>query len=119
MKNIIILDVYANYIQAALDTGEINISMAMVESHDMVNKCRERFGDKIQNYYYRVPLTNEEFDKLNESDYNLTYEDIEKYRATQLKCEHYLHREISDIGVMQYRYLMALRFWLGFYEKII
>lgn len=116
-KNIILIDIFGNYIESALKTGKYNIKLAILEGSVFVDMCKKRFGNNVENYYHRTPTTNTEFKKMNESDYNLTYEEIENFRPTQLKAEHFLHRELNDDASIQDRYYTALRFFLGFFEK--
>lgn len=116
IKNIVLLDVWANYLESVLSIDDINVEMLVVDRCFM-GKCQEKYDNKIKCLYHRTPDTIQEFENLNKSDYNLTYTDIERYRSTQLKCEHYLQREILDYAVIQYRYYLALKFWLGFFAN--
>ena len=116
MKNIIVIDVYGQFIESSVQKG-YNIKLAVVDSKNQVEEYKKKYNDCIENYYYRAPYTNQEFNLMNDTDYDLTYEDIEKYRATQLKVEHFIHREINDLNTMQDRYYTALRYFLGFFKK--
>ena len=116
-KNIVLIDTMGNYIASALATEKYNIKLLILNDINQVNECRDLYKDLIERYYYRCPVTNAEYNKLNETDYNLTYDDIEKFRSTQLKTEHFLHRELGDDASIQDRYYTALRFFLGFFES--
>ena len=117
MKNIVLVDIYGNFISSALATGEFNIKLAMLDNTKISNKCKEIFGTKIETYYNRCPKTNDEFEALHKTDYNLTYEDIEKYRYIQLKVERFLRRELYDESSIQARYYTALRYFIDFFNK--
>ncbi|WP_273211537.1 hypothetical protein [Helicobacter rodentium] len=71
------------------------------------------YGDTIQLY---IDLRH--YEKL-ETSYNLSYEQIEQYRATQVKIEHGLQRQYSDMGVIQQLYYNALGYWLKIFEMKI
>ena len=116
VKNIVLIDSAANYLDAVLSMNYVKIKALIVDkSHLKI--CREKYYSKIENIYLKSTSTNKEFEFAHNTDYNITYMDIEKYRHTQLKCEHYLHRELLDNTIIQYRYYMCLRFWLGFFAK--
>lgn len=117
MKNVVLIDIYAVYLESMLATKDVNIKLAILDDMNFVNKCQQRFPNVIEKFYYRKPFTNEEFEEMNQSDYDLKYEDIERFRDAQLKVEHFLHRELDNDASIQYRYLTALRFFLGFFEK--
>lgn len=117
MNNIIVVDIYASLFGSILANSDNNISLAVVDNEIMIAKCRSTFGDRIKNYYHRFPSTNTEFYKIHSTDYDLSYEEIEQYRATQLKVERFLHRELNDEASIQERYLTALRYFLGFFDK--
>lgn len=105
--------------ETLLNIDDVNIKMFVIDQW-LFEIFKDKYHNKlakIENFYHRSMNTNQEFEELHNTDYNLAYEDIEAYRSTQLKCEHYLRREILDDGVIQYRYYLALKFWLGFLQK--
>jgi hypothetical protein len=118
MKNIVVIDIYAQLMKSILDTNLFNISLAVVDDVEIAEKCKEikNLSKDIQ-FYYRFPKTNFEFYELNKSNYNLTYEVIEKFRPAQFKVERFLHRELEDEASIQERYFTALRHFLDFFEN--
>ena len=117
MKNIILVDICGTYLASALATNNVKIKLMVADGKYIINLCEQKFPNSVERYYYRKPLTNDEFEEMNRTDYDLTYEDIEKYRSTQLKVEHFLHRELNDDTSIQYRYLTALRFFIDYFNK--
>ena len=116
-KNIILLDVFGNFVNSILENERIDIASMIVENSDMAKFYKEKHGNRIKSFYYRILENNDEFNALNKTDYNLSYLEIEDFRSTQLKVEHYLHRELTDISTIQYRYFLALAYWLDFFNK--
>lgn len=116
-KNIILLDVHGNYVNSLLCNENIVIKAMIIDSKKDSILYKNKYGSRIENFYYRIPKDNTEYNDLNKTDYQLSYEEIEDYRSTQLKVEHYLHREILDANTIQYRYFTALAFWLDFFNK--
>ncbi|EAI7227145.1 hypothetical protein CK594_01205, partial [Campylobacter coli] len=113
MKNVILIDSPGEWVETVLELKNVNISLVVTCEFE---KIRERFGKNIENIFPR-DIGNKEFNSIYFSDYNLNYEELEKYRSTQLKVEHYLRRYLSNDGLIQYYYHMALAFWLEFFSK--
>ena len=84
-KNIVILDINGSYLESAIATQKYNIKLFLLNDIWQRDKCIETYKNSVENYYYRCPYSNSEYNKMNKTDYNLTYEEIEKFRSTQLK----------------------------------
>lgn len=113
IKNVILIDSPGEWVETVLELKNVNISLVVTCEFE---KIRERFGKNIENIFPR-DIGNKEFNSIYFSDYNLNYEELEKYRSTQLKVEHYLRRYLSNDGLIQYYYHIALAFWLEFFSK--
>lgn len=113
MKNVIIIDANLRFLRSIIATNRVHIS-ALITDYKRTEQIQREFGEIPQ--YYRFP-TDSQFEEMHSTDYNLTYEEIETYRPAQLKVEHFLHRYILDIAIIQNQYFTALAFWLGFFEK--
>ena len=116
-RRIVLVDWTAAYINSIMAVEGIEIAMAIVDDKKLADLCRKTAGNRIEAFYYTRFADEEEFLHRNETDYNLTYDEIWKYSATQLRVEHYLHRELKNDAEIQHRYLTALRFWLAFFDK--
>ena len=87
LKNIILIsDVKGACVDAILSTGLYNIKLLVVPYKKCVDELKHKYGDKIENYLYYIPDTNTEFQKEFDSNYNLSYIDVIKYRDVQFKC---------------------------------
>ncbi|EAJ6225617.1 hypothetical protein A0X89_01825 [Campylobacter coli] len=112
-KNIILIDSKLEWIETILKLENINISLLITPKF---KEAQEKFGCKIAKIFPRE-LKNTEFNTFYFSEYNINYDEIEKYRSTQLKVEHYLNRNLSDDGLRQYFYFRALSYWLDYFSK--
>ena len=96
-KNIILIsDQRGSCVDSLLSTKLYNIKMIVVPYKKNVEYLKRKYGNIIETYLYYIPDTNKEFQEIFDSDYNLTYSDIETYRDTQLKCYRYNCRFIVD-----------------------
>lgn len=117
MKNIILVDVCQYALESMISLDDVYISVLIVDTKKQRDEILKKYPDRIGRVYYRIIDDNEEFLKMHENDYSLTYDDIDNYRYAQLKVERYMHREILDDGNIQYRYLEALSYWLSIFEN--
>lgn len=118
IKNLILItDDKGSCVESILATGLYHIKLAVVPYKENIEYLRNKYKDKIENYLYYIPDTNEEFQKEFNSKYDLTYEDIESYRDVQLKCYRYNLRYIYDDNTNNCIYYTALRFYLGFFKN--
>lgn len=93
-KNIILIDSSLEWVETILDLKDVNISLLITPKF---KEAKEKFGDKIAKIFPR-DLKNTEFNTLYYSEYNISYDEIEKYRSTQFKVEHWLNRNLADDG---------------------
>ncbi len=117
MKNIILIDICSYALESIMAIPDVHISVLVVDSKKQGMLALKKYPDRISNIYYRITSTYEEFLALHKNDYNVTYEEIEKYRNAQLKTEQYLSREVLDYNEWQYRYHIGLSYWLNIFEK--
>lgn len=97
-----------------LATQKIKISM-LVSSGKQLAYAKQKYKESIQNF---LDTSRElSLDAYIANNYNLTYIEIEQYRPTQLKVEHYLQRNRLDYNFNLYAYYNALSFWLDFFSK--
>ncbi|EJY9640973.1 hypothetical protein OHS93_000873, partial [Campylobacter coli] len=112
MKNIILIDAPGEWVETILG---LNINISLIITNQTSN-IKKKFGNVIENIFPR-DVKNKEFNSVYFSNYNLSYEELEKYRSTQIKVEHYLRRFLVNDGLIQYYYHMALAYWLDFFSK--
>ena len=117
-KNIILIsDQLGSCIDSLLYTNLYNIKMIVVPYSKNVEFLKAKYGNSIESYVYYIPDTNSEFQQEFYTDYNLTYEEIERYRDVQLKCFRYNTRYIIDDNANSCIYYTALKFYLNFFYK--
>ncbi len=118
MKNLILItDDKGSCIDSIIATGLYNIKLVVVPYKENIKYLKDKYNNKIENYVYYIPDTNDEFQKEFGSDYNLTYEEIEQYRDVQLKCYRYNLRYIYDDNANNNIYYTSLKFFLGFFKN--
>ena len=118
MKNLILItDDKGSCIDSIIATGLYNIKLVVVPYKENIKYLKDKYNNKIENYVYYIPDTNDEFQKEFGSDYNLTYEEIEQYRDVQLKCYRYNLRYIYDDNNNNNIYYTSLKFFLGFFKN--
>lgn len=107
-RNILLIDRGVEVLDSISACTDIFVSVLLVES--------EAQKERVSGLYPNIGavFTIEEAQAAN--DFELNYADVEKYRATQLKVEHYLLRMISCFSTIQYVYLNALKFWLNVFK---
>lgn len=86
-------------------------------AEEQMKKAQSRYKNHIKYFHTYGWDSEENFLKAHETDYELTDEDVEKYRIAQLKTEYYGHRELADDSTIQFRYYSALRYFLGIFER--
>ena len=116
LKNIILIsDVKGACVDAILSTGLYNIKLLVVPYKKCVDELKHKYGDKVENYLYYIPDTNTEFQEEFESNYNLSYIDVIKYRDVQFKCYRHNLRYLFDDNANNSIYYTALKYFLGFF----
>lgn len=114
MKNLILIESRNQFMSSILATQKIKISM-LVSSGKQLAYAKQKYKESIQNF---LDTSRElSLDTYIANNYNLTYIEIEQYRPTQLKVEHYLQRNRLDYNFNLYAYYNALSFWLDFFSK--
>lgn len=78
---------------------------------------KEQVDKNLVDLFISRSSTDEQFNIMYQNDYNLSFEEIEKFRPTQLKVEHYMQRASYDFNVISYKYYLALSFWLDYFNK--
>lgn len=118
MKNIILIDINEYALKSFLEMDDVFIAVLVVNDIKQKNEIMEKYGtSKIGEIYLRIFKSPKSAVLFQENDYNLTYDEISKYKTCQYKVEKYLTREVYDLGESQYRYYMGLKYWLGIFEK--
>ena len=116
MKNIIIIDTESAYVNTISNMDDISVELMVVDHPRYIEGCEALAKGKIKNYFCRVYTYDDEFYDVTKCNYNLTLSDIEKYRNTQYKVEHFLARASSDISLMQSQYYIALAYVINFFN---
>jgi len=80
-----------------------------------IEAAKAKYGNHCKHYLSFT--TRQGFENNYKNNYNLTYAHIERYRATQLKIEHGLQRQFTDMGIIQQKYFIALSYWLEIFES--
>ncbi len=119
MKKIILICPNDVYLESILSLKDIYIPVLVLSSSRQLKKIADMddFKNKVGKVYYRVYADYKEFFEINKNNYNLTSYDIQKYRETQLKVERHLHRVVHDYNEIDYRYLIALEYWLDVFNS--
>ena len=117
-KNIILI---SNGSGAMLDslfsTDKYNVKLYVMPYKKDIEKLKSKYGDKIEAYYTYIKDTNNEFQSDLKCDYDLTYDEIEKYRTAQLKCYRYNSRFMNDDNTNNSIYYTALKFFLNYFNE--
>ena len=117
-KNVILIsDQGGGCIDSLLDTQLFNIKLVIVPYKKNADELKKKYNGLIEDFIWAIPDTNSEFQDMNESYYDLTYDDIEKYRNSQFKCYRYNTRFITDDNTNNNIYYTSLRFFLGFFNN--
>ena len=82
-----------------------------------IRRVIERYRDRIGRLFDAVPHSYDFFCRETASDYDLTAGDIRAYSQGQLKVSRGLARHFLDLSESDYRYLRALRYWLGVFAE--
>ena len=111
-KNIVLIDLDLILINSIYKSKKVNIEYLIVQADDKkISELKSQYG--IKNI-----LSRERFDEYTEErKSNLDYEDIEKFRVSQLNSEYYQSRFSDDVSIKQYRYFNALSFWKDIFSK--
>ena len=111
-KNIVLIDLDLILINSIYKSDKVNIEYLIVQADDKkITELKSQYG--INNI-----LSRERFDEYTEEHKgNLDYEDIEKFRVSQLNSEYYQSRFSDDVSLKQYRYFNALSFWKDIFSK--
>ena len=117
-KNIILI---SNGSGAMLDsifsTDMYNIKLYVMPYKKDIEKLKNKYGNRIEAYYTYIKDTNSEFQNDLKCDYDLTYDEIEKYRTTQLKCYRYNCRFMNDDNTNNSIYYTTLKFFLNYFNE--
>ena len=116
-KKIILIDPRAEYVSSALQIPDCEIALMVIDNHKVHKGLSKEITDRVKNFYFIHPLSQTDFEEMNASDFDLTYDEIWKHRSTHLKVGQYLERELYDSSSIQYRYYTALRYFLSFFEN--
>ena len=117
-KNLVLIsDGSGSCIDSFISTGLYNIKLLVIPYKKDIVKLKEKYGESIENIVYFIPDTNEEFQNEFAANYNLTYDEIEKYRPAQLKCYRYNTRFVNDDNTNNCIYYTALKFFLNFFNS--
>lgn len=106
-KSCILIDIGENSADQLLTIEKIDIVLLAT---DDVQKFKQKYKNKVKNYHSR------KMDNHYINSYNLTYKEIQKYRNSQLKVEHFLQRSKLDKSLIQDIYYSALGYWLEFFQ---
>ncbi|MBX2079073.1 hypothetical protein I9T54_05980 [Campylobacter peloridis] len=112
MKNILLIDSDLQLTSQFLSLKDIKIKLLVT----FYKEKAKAYLDQIDEIYHQ-DLTKEKIFNTLEIKYNLSYEEIETYRSTQLKVESYYHRFFADKGYIQNIYYKALSFWLDYFKN--
>ncbi|WP_300718616.1 hypothetical protein [Helicobacter sp. UBA3407] len=115
MKNIVLIDADFDLIESLLKTGQYKI--ALVISNFISKEEKLKLQHQIPLIQPRNQITYRDFAAIYHNDYNLTYDEIRSFQATQLRVEHYIQRYCLDRGMILYMYYLALGFYLDFFSK--
>ncbi|HED0495331.1 TPA: hypothetical protein R4N45_000202 [Campylobacter jejuni] len=77
MKNIVLIDAPGEWVETILG---LNINISLIITNQTSN-IKKKFGNVIENIFPR-DVKNKEFNSVYFSNYNLSYEELEKYRST-------------------------------------
>lgn len=116
-KRVLLIDWNGHYLKTLIAMDNVEIAMAVVDRTKVAKRCQEVADGKITSFYFMRFESEADFLQRNKSNYDLTYDEIREYADTQLKVEHYLHRELHCDADVQHRYFVALRFWLEYFSK--
>lgn len=117
-KNILVIsDENGSCIDSIIATNLFNIKLVVVPYKSNVEALKEKYKSTIEKFIYFIPDTNREFQDEFYADYNLTYDEIEKFRHTQLKCYRYNTRFINDDNDNSCIYYTALKFFLWYFNN--
>lgn len=109
-KKVLLIDRGAHFIDSLKNSNDIEVSLLIVESYKQKEMIESGFCSEHNIYTMK---------EIQDSNYiDLTYDDIEKYRATQLKVTNALLRHSDNLSLINYRYYQALSFWLHIFRNI-
>ena len=104
-RNIVLIDLDLILINSIYKSNKVNIEYLIVQADD------KKIAELKSQYGIKNILSRERFDEYTEERKgNLDYEDIEKFRVSQLNSEYYQSRFSDDVSLKQYRYFNALSF---------
>jgi len=106
-RNIVLIDLDFKLYKSIYESKLVNIELLITENNEaQLKEIRDSYG--IKNI-----ITRDKFHEFTEKEaINISYETIEKFKATQLDSEHYQDRFSDDANLKQYRYYSALSFWI-------
>ena len=106
-KNILLIDRSEDMLESVAACEHIHIAILIVESEKQKKPIRDKYP------HIGTIYTMDEAQAPNPAPLN--YENMEIYRATQLKVEHCLWRFTNSYSHIQYIYYNALSFWLDLF----
>lgn len=105
-KNIILIDRGLRILDSVYRSQEVNIKYLITDYDTQVEEIKKVYD--IDHVFAATDSLNAKLTRLS-SDFD--YELIEKFKATQLKSEHFHDRFSDDTNLIQYYYFCALSFW--------
>jgi len=106
MKNIVLIDRGLMLLDSVYSSNKVNIKYLIADYDAQVEKLKEAYD--IENVFAATDSLNEH---LAQAEIDIDYDLIEKFKATQLKSEHFHDRFSDDTNLIQYYYFCALSFW--------
>ena len=108
---------YVNLLKAAFDQPNIYFHVLEIPYEyfsipvvkELLLKNRNRIGKVFDN----CPRSYDAFFKVNESTYDLSFDEIRQYVASHYKAQRMFMRHVYDMPEADYRFIHSLRFWLG------
>ena len=111
-KNIVLIDLDLTLLHSILESEKINIEYLITEADDnKIHELKSFYG--IKNIIQRQKF----HEYAEQSEINLDYEIIEKFRDSQLNSENFQSRYSDDYSLKQYHYYNALSFWVDIFSK--
>jgi len=110
-KKIVLIDRDLELVKSVYESEEVSIEFLIVESAVQAEEAR-----KLYNIPNIIPAFGGLTSSISQRQSSIDYKYVEKFKATQLKSEHFYARASSDSSLIQYYYYDALFFWIKVFE---